>query len=170
MVLRPATLADVPALARLGRDSFTAAFGHLYDPADLAAFLDTAHDETKVAREIAGADQLHCLADEDELLAGFAKLDLASPYAGYSEARRPIALSQLYTAPDSTGRGIGAALMDWVLAEARTRNADAIQLSVWSENFGAQRFYQRYGFAKIADIDFWVGTHRDDEFLYEKHL
>jgi len=41
---------------------------------------------------------------------------------------------------------------------------------VWSENPGAQRFYQRHGFAKIADIDFGVGSHRDDEVLYEKRL
>ena len=38
------------------------------------------------------------------------------------------------------------------------------------ENFGGQRFYQRYGFSKIADIGFWVGDQRDDEFLYEKRL
>ena len=28
----------------------------------------------------------------------------------------------------------------------------------------------RYGFEKIADIDFWVGQQRDDEFLYAKML
>ena len=76
----------------------------------------------------------------------------------------------LYTQPDLTGQGIGAALMDWAIGEAVARGHDAIQLSVWSENAGAQRFYQRYGFAKIADIDFWVGQHRDDEFLFEKRL
>ena len=43
-------------------------------------------------------------------------------------------------------------------------------LSVYSENFGAQRFYQRYGFAKIADITFKVGDHYDPEYLYELKL
>jgi ribosomal protein S18 acetylase RimI-like enzyme len=60
--------------------------------------------------------------------------------------------------------------MDWALGEAHRRGCDAIQLSVWSGNDGAQRFYERYGFRKIADIDFWVGRHRDDEFLYELRL
>ena len=60
--------------------------------------------------------------------------------------------------------------MDWALAEARRWGADAMQLNVFSENFGAQRFYARYGFAKIADISFWVGNHRDDEFLYQLQL
>ena len=55
-------------------------------------------------------------------------------------------------------------------AQAREGGADAIQLSVYSENFGAQRFYQRYGFEKVADIGYWVGEQRDDEFLYEVGL
>ena len=70
----------------------------------------------------------------------------------------------------ASGGGIGAALMDWALAEARTFGADEIQLSVWSGNEGAQRFYQRYGFEKVADIDFWVGQQRDDEFLFARML
>ena len=65
-----------------------------------------------------------------------------------------------------TGRGLGAALMDWAIAEARGLGADAIQLSVWTGNDGAQRFYARYGFVKVADIDFWVGEQRDEEFLF----
>jgi ribosomal protein S18 acetylase RimI-like enzyme len=79
-------------------------------------------------------------------------------------------ISQLYCAADMTGKGLGAALIKWAIAEARAWNADAVQLSVFSENFAAQRFYARYGFAKVADIDFWVGNHRDAEFLYELAL
>jgi ribosomal protein S18 acetylase RimI-like enzyme len=83
---------------------------------------------------------------------------------------RPVFLSQLYCAGHATGRGLGARLMDWVLTEASAWGADAVQLSVYSENFGAQRFYQRYGFEHVADIYFWVGNKRDDEFLYEFRL
>ena len=55
--------------------------------------------------------------------------------------------------------------MDWALTEARARGADEIQLSVFSGNEGAQRFYARYGFVKVADVTFRVGSHIDDEFL-----
>ena len=170
MILRPATPEDAPALATLGRKSFCAAFEHLYKPEDLAAFLEQAYAENAVAAEIADDCHIHRLADDGERLLGYVKLRDPSGYAGYSDAANPIALGQLYTQPDCTGQGIGAALMDWAIAEARERGHDAVQLSVWSENFGAQRFYQRYGFAKIADIDFWVGNHRDDDFLYELRL
>jgi|TARA_R100000049_G_C1949946_1_gene97040 ribosomal protein S18 acetylase RimI-like enzyme len=170
MILRPATPDDTPALATLGRESFCAAFAHLYRPEDIAAFLEQAYSQSAVAQEVADDFHIHRLADDGERLLGYVKLRAPSGYAGYSDAANPIALGQLYTQPDLTGQGIGAALMDWAMAEARTRGHDAVQLSVWSENTRAQKFYQRYGFAKIADIDFWVGNHRDDEFLYELRL
>ncbi len=56
------------------------------------------------------------------------------------------------------------------MGQARDHGADEIQLSVWSENYGGHRFYARYGFEKIADIDFWVTNHRDEEFLFALQL
>lgn len=169
--LRPARPDDAAAVARLGHDSFVAAFGHLYRAEDLNAFLASAYTTDKVAGEIANPAYLHCLAvDEAGALGGFLKMSAPSCFAEHSDAARPIALHQLYCDPARTGEGIGAMLMDWAIAAAKARQHDAVQLSVWAENFGAQRFYQRYGFGKIADIDFWVGNHRDDELLYEVRI
>lgn len=172
MILRDALPDDAAALAQLGRTSFCAAFEHLYDPADLSAFLGQVYSEEAVAQEIADPAIFHQLAADESTgkLTGYIKLKHPGGYPGHSDAANPLTLGQLYTAPGRSGEGIGAALMDWALAQARALGADAVQLSVWSENYGAQRFYQRYGFAKIADIDFYVGTHRDDEFLYELRL
>jgi GNAT superfamily N-acetyltransferase len=172
MILRPATSDDVPALARLGRESFIAAFGHLYSEANLTAFLEMVFSDEAVREEVEGEECIHQLADDGSRLLGYVKLRYPSWHAGDSptDVSDPIALGQLYTQPDATGQGIGAALIEWAIAEARTRGHDAIQLSVWAENCGGQRFYNRYGFAKVADIDFWVGDHRDEEFLYELRL
>ena len=170
MILRPATLVDAAPLARLGRSSFCAAFEHLYDPADLAAFLEQVYSETTVGEEIGDGAITHCLAEEGGRLTGYCKMRAPSWYAEHSDARNPIALGQLYTDPACTGMGIGAALMDWALNYARDQGHDAVQLSVWAENLRAQRFYRRYGFDKIADIDFWVGKQRDEEFLFELRL
>ena len=170
--LRTATADDIAAIAALGRTSFCAAFEHLYRPEDLASFLDQSYGTDAIAAEIADPHYSHCLAiDPDNgALAGFIKLKAPSGYAGYSDAVSPLALCQLYTDPARTGAGIGAKLMEWALGQARAGGHDAVQLSVWSENFGAQRFYRRYGFEKIADIFFWVGSHRDDEFLFELRI
>ncbi|QQN75057.1 GNAT family N-acetyltransferase [Croceicoccus sp. YJ47] len=167
---RAARMDDTDALAALGRDSFVAAFGHVYDPADLAAFLQQVYARDAVAEEIADPAMIHRLAFAGDEMVGYCKLIEGECYPGQSDAQRPITLGQIYTAPDRTGQGIGRVLAEWAIAEARSRGCDAIQLSVWSENEAAQRFYARHGFQKIADIDFWVGDHRDDEYLYERRL
>jgi diamine N-acetyltransferase len=170
--LRPATPADAPALAELARDAFVAAFGHLYRPEDLAAFLAEYRTPEKYLAHLADPPTLIEVVEEDGKLAAYCLIVRGETFEQRPEPRpeRPVFLSQLYCDPALTGRGYGAALIEWVIADARAWGADAVQLSVFSENFAAQRFYQRYGFAHVADIDFWVGNHRDHEFLYELKL
>ena len=170
LALRLARPEDAAALCVLARDAFVAAFGHLYRREDLEHFLT--HERTVEAYQehLADPDTRIALAEADGALAGYALIHWPSEFAPESDASRPLALHQLYCAPAMTGRGVGAALMDWALAEARALDRDAVQLSVWSGNLAAQRFYARYGFMHVADIGFMVGSQRDEEFLLELRL
>lgn len=168
--LRSALPADAAALAKLGRESFVAKFGDMYKPDDLDAFLDQAHTEAVVGQELADPRYRIMLAERDGALAGYCKVVLACGWPEHARGSNTVELKQLYTAPGLTGGGIGGALTDWALDEARKSGADEIQLSVWSGNDGAQRFYERYGFAKVADIHFWVGNQCDEEFLFARML
>jgi ribosomal protein S18 acetylase RimI-like enzyme len=157
---------DAPALAQLGRESFIATFAHLYRAEDLAAFLAGTHTPERVSTDLANPDVIYFVAERDGVLLGYAKLMLACAWPEHARGGRVVELKQLYTAPGATGGGIGAALMEQVLAAARERGADEIQLSVWQGNHGAQRFYRRFGFEPRAEIHFKVGEQVDDEFLY----
>ena len=171
--LRPATPADAPALAQLGTAAFTASFGHLYRREDLAAFLAQAYSEPALARELANPARLFQVAEQakteqEGTLLAWCKISLTCGFPDHARGRRVMELKQLYTAPNATGTGLGAALMDWAMGEFAARGADEVQLSVWSGNTGAQRFYARYGFAKVADVTFRVGEQLDDEFLFAR--
>jgi ribosomal protein S18 acetylase RimI-like enzyme len=172
VILRPATEADAPELAEVATRAFVAAFAHLYRPQDLSAFLSEYRTAEKYLGYMREPPILIELGEVEGKIAAYCLINRGERHDQRPEPRpeRPVFLSQLYTDPDMTGRGLGAALIEWAIAEARAWRADALQLSVFSENYGAQRFYQRYGFAKVADIDFWVGNHRDHEFLYELPL
>lgn len=171
MILRDATPQDAAALATLGRAAFCASFAHLYCDEDLNGFLEASHTPAKTMAEIADpAMRVKLAVDDDGKLLGFCKLIMACGWPEHARAASAIELKQLYTDPATTGRGIGAALMDWMLAEAAAHGVGEIQLSVWSGNQGAQRFYARYGFAKVADIVFMVGNQADEEFLFAKVL
>lgn len=170
LILRPATPADVPALSQLGIDSFIAKFGHMYRPEDLANFLEEVHSPAAIADELEKTDRVYRLAERQGKLLAYCKVGLTCGFPEYARGTKVVELKQLYTAPDATGGGIGKALMDWAMGVAEERGADEMQISVWSGNEGAQRFYARYGFTKVADITFRVGEQLDEEFLFAKML
>lgn len=166
MELRSATAADVDALAAFSRQSFTRAFGHLYAAEDLAAFLDEYRAPERFTAMITDPAKVITIGGDDRQLAGYSTLELGSRFEARPDPQphAPCILGQLYCEPRL---GIGTALLERAISQARAHGCDVMQLSVYAENFGAQRFYERHGFAHVADIDFWVGNHRDDEFLYE---
>jgi ribosomal protein S18 acetylase RimI-like enzyme len=171
MILRDANPADVPALSRLASEAFVAKFGHLYSTENLDAFLTESLSEAAILAELADPTRLYQLsADESGALLGFAKIGLTCGFPDHARGMRVMELKQLYTAPDATGQGIGAALMDWAMDQFAARGADEVQISVYAENHGAHRFYARYGFEKVADITFQVGDHIDPEFLFARML
>ena len=56
-------------------------------------------------------------------------------------------------------------LIEWVIAAARSRGANALFLSVFIDNQGARRFYTRYGFEPVGEYKFMVGTHADEDIV-----
>ena len=170
LILRGATAADIPALARLAIDSFVGKFGDMYTPEDLAAFLAESYSHSTIAAELVNPDRLYQLAERGGILVAFCKLGLSCSFPDHARGSNVLELKQLYALPAATGSGIGAALMDWAMDEFSARGADEVQISVFSGNEGAQRFYQRYGFEKVADVTFKVGQQIDAEFLFAKLL
>ena len=60
----------------------------------------------------------------------------------------PVALlDELYVEPDRRGSGIGSSMIDLVVAEARRRGVDSIEINVDEGDVDAQRFYHRHGFS-----------------------
>lgn len=170
MTLRLATPADAAAIADLGRRAFVVKFGHLYSAENLARFLDDAHAEAKVRKELADPGMKVAVIEVKGALASFCKIVRTSGLPRHTPAQAPMELKQLYTDPDLIGRGAGARLMDWALLQARDWGADEMQLSVYADNPQAQAFYRRFGLEKVADIEFWVGDHCDPEFMFARAI
>lgn len=163
---RTPELSDARALAALGRQSFVDAFAHLYSNENLNRFLDETYSVQAVETDLASPRRLFRIAEEDGVLFGYCKLGLDYGFDFDIGARKAMELKQLYLLGQRTGSGVGSSLTHWAIAEAKQRSYDDIILSVYSENFGAQRFYKRHGFTHIADTYFMVGDHRDEEFLF----
>jgi GNAT superfamily N-acetyltransferase len=167
LAIRRATAADAGALSRIGAETFTLTFGHLYPPEDLAAFLEDSHSTASYARLLADGRYGLWLLEDDGQPTGFAvagPCGLPHPEVAPEDGE----LKRLYLLPHIQNGGWGGRLfataIDWLQREGPRR----LWISVWSENFGAQRFYARHGFAKIAEYEFPVGRQRDIEYMYRR--
>lgn len=164
---RAGTPADAAAVDGVFRASFCNTFAHLYRPRDLAAFLeqftlDAWHSE------LGDPDYAFELAEDGGSIVGYAKLGpLKLPIETADSA---ILLSQLYVAPDHVGGGVGSALMDRALAEARRRGNGALYLTVFIDNARARRFYEGYGFEAVGRYSFMVGRQADEDVIMRKSL
>ncbi|MCX8476528.1 MAG: GNAT family N-acetyltransferase [Sphingomonas sp.] len=167
MHYRDATAADLPAVDALFRESFTATFGHLYAPADLAAFLGKFTPASWEEEFATPGLALRVVEDEGGLL-GYCKI---GPVTLPVEPVAPtIELRQFYLRERGKGSGAAQALMDWAADTARARGAAHMVLSVFVDNHRARRFYERRGFREIGRYEFRVGNHVDDDRLLSLDL
>jgi [ribosomal protein S18]-alanine N-acetyltransferase len=69
-------------------------------------------------------------------------------------------LGFLYVAPERWGRGIGGAVLDAVLAEAKRRHQPRIHLLTHTDNVRSERLYRSRGFSPtgrtVDDQEQWV--------------
>jgi ribosomal protein S18 acetylase RimI-like enzyme len=167
MLVRRAMPSDAAVLATLGASTFTDAFGHLYSAEDLQAFLDESHAVSAYEALLCSPAYALWLAEDQGQAVGYA---LAGPCGLPHEDAKPEhgELKRLYVAGGAQGGGVGARLFDEALAWLERDGPRPLWISVWSENYGAQRFYARYGFEKAGEYEFIVGQQRDREFIYRR--
>jgi ribosomal protein S18 acetylase RimI-like enzyme len=166
--VRRAVSADVVPLAKLAAVTFTETFGHLYEPKDLQAFLSSARSEERYARMLADAHVgLWLAAVEQEEPIGYA---VVGPCKLPVENLEPTAgeVQELYVRSDYHGHQLGTRLLTTALEWLAAERFAPLYVGVWSENLGAQRLYQRFGFEKVGEYGFPVGDHIDHEFILKR--
>lgn len=167
LVIRRAGPDDAAALAEVGAATFIESFGHLYVPADLQAFLEESHSVDAYAQALANPEYALWIAERDGVAIGYAQ---AGPCGLPHADARPVdgELKRLYLLKGEQNAGIGQALFDQAMAWLQRTGPRTLWISVWSENFGAQRFYRRHGFEFAGEYAFIVGAQRDREFMYRR--
>jgi ribosomal protein S18 acetylase RimI-like enzyme len=71
-------------------------------------------------------------------------------------------VSRLEVLPEAQGRGVGSAVMEWLIGKGRT-----IRLRVFTNNVRARRFYERHGFIvdHESDDEHHLSMHRRSDVI-----
>jgi GNAT superfamily N-acetyltransferase len=97
------------------------------------------------------------IAEVDGSAAGYAKIHPGEASEGV-EGQKPIELVRLYVAQAWLGRGVGPALMQRCIDEAREKGFLTMWLGVWEHNYRAQAFYRKWNFSEVGEHIFQLGS------------
>ena len=148
---------DAGVLAALGAKLFEEAFGPMNEPENVRLFLAKTYAPDLQLAELRDANRAAWVAEADGEAVGYAIARLGSQSPSVS-ARQPAELQRIYSARAWHGRGVGAALMDACVAQARAWGCDVLWLGVWEENPRGIAFYEKAGFRRVGEHRFLVGT------------
>ncbi|KAI8610817.1 acyl-CoA N-acyltransferase [Chytriomyces sp. MP71] len=169
-----ATDRHAAALAQLAEATFVDTFGPLYKPENLAAHVKIAYSNERMLQEIANEQVvLLCRETDPDATAplGFFQIrehrnDLLKTLT--EEYVDPCwEVHRLYLVKEAQGMKLGARLILHMLSMLKQAGAKSAWLSVYSENFRAQRFYEKFGFGHSGHtMEYVVGDQIDIEFCY----
>lgn len=139
VALRRAVVGDVPAIVRLlAADQLGTTREGLVADEDLSPYLK--------AFGLIDADTSHLLlvAADGAQIVGTMQLSFLPGLARRGALRAQI--EAVRVGADYRSRGLGAALFDWAIQEARRRDCALVQLTTDKSRTNAHRFYEQLGF------------------------
>jgi len=174
LLVRPASAADVPALASVAAETFGLACPPSMSRERVEAFIADVLSTERFAEYLADPARHVLLAEEDGTAVGYAMLVAGEPADDDVRAairRRPtVELSKIYVLPSSHGGGTASRLMAESIGWARSTGAAGVWLGVNQQNERAQRFYAKNGFERVGTKRFLVGGQYEDDFVLEQPL
>lgn len=166
----PANVSHVPLLTSISLQSFCEAFEKDNNPDDFKTYVDEAFSEAQITKDLQEPGSIFYIAYYNGEAAGYARMRNSTEVNDQFPGKKLIELHRLYALGKFIGRGIGKALMNHCLNEAKQKGFDIIWLGVWEHNDHAQGFYKSFGFEKFSSHVFVVGTDPQTDFLLKKNL
>jgi ribosomal protein S18 acetylase RimI-like enzyme len=151
MEIHPFDIKDIDEVAKLYLKSYK----------NLEEYSYTHEEDVKVyinwllRRDVAG---LFVVKDGDKIV-GFMAID----GNWYSKKYNKVvgAIHEIFVDPDYFDKGIGSMLMEKAIEYFKQRNLDLIELWVGDKNEKAMKFYEKFGFRKDGQYNFWVRMVKD---------
>jgi ribosomal protein S18 acetylase RimI-like enzyme len=168
--LRRAAPEDAAAVAMVAAASFLDAFYDDLEGADMVAYSATANAPEKFARWIADPSSIVTLAEFAATRSPIGYSVLIPPDLPIATGKSDIELKRIYTLSRFQGSGLGNALMDTALNDARAMGRSRLLLGVYGKNLRARAFYERHCFTPIGERSFPVGAAVHQDVVYARRL
>jgi len=158
-IIRKATPNDHYLLQQIGRQTFFETFAADNSEKDMQKYLEESFATEKVQAELADPNTEFYLAQQDDQIIGYLKLNLGAAQTELQNTKA-LEIERIYVLKDFHGKNVGQLLYDQAIAVAKQVQSPYIWLGVWEQNPRAIRFYEKNGFVAFGTHIFHLG---DDE-------
>lgn len=167
VIISQASLNDLEAIQRIGRETFYETFAESNTEADMKAYLDEHFNHAKLTTELNTVDSHFFMAWEGEHPVGYMKLNTGK---AQTEIRNDVSLEieRIYVKSAYHGKKVGQMLYDKALEIALSMKKEYIWLGVWEENAKAIRFYEKNGFIAFDQHLFRMGEDEQTDIMMKK--
>lgn len=157
-IIQRAGPGDADALAAVSQATYLETFAEIVGAGELLAYLASAHSCAHYAGWLARGDMALWLARHAGTGAplGYAVLSPVE-IEGFTARATDLELRRIYVLATHHGGGLGHALLDGVIAEARRRGGVRLVLGMHEDTRRSAGFYARKGFVEIGQRTFMVG-------------
>jgi GNAT superfamily N-acetyltransferase len=168
--IRFADLEDINTIGFLAQQIWPKAYQEILSPAQLRYMLNLFYSPVSLKRQMVEDKHTFLIAEEDEDPMGFASWSaIPGPGVGGSDAvgTGVFKLHKLYVLPGRQGKGLGKAILEFILEGIRPQGATALRLNVNRHN-KARQFYEKMGFSVIGEEDVDIGNgHFMNDYIME---
>lgn len=152
--IRKADAADIAVIKSLAHAVWPQTYRHILTPGQIAYMLELLYSTNALTQQM--KQHTFLLAETNGMPVGFASYS-TQPDAGFYK------LHKLYVNTRLQGKGVGSALIQYIVEALKALHAKALDLNVNRQN-KARLFYERLGFniIKQEDIDIGQGYYMND--------
>jgi ribosomal protein S18 acetylase RimI-like enzyme len=160
---------DLTGLRSFARRAFCDTFAAMNTPENIKKYINAVFGMSRMKQELADKDTSFYLLFADSVLAGYIKLNESG---AQTDIRDPLSLEieRIYVSKQQKRRGLGSALMDRAVSEARLRGKAYLWLGVWEKNEAAIRFYMKHGFNAVGTHGFLLGDDAQTDVILRRDI
>jgi len=161
--LRFADVHDINTIGFLAQQIWPATYKNIFSTDQIIYMMDLFYSPSSLKKQLKDDKHTFVLIEDGEGSMGFASYSEINPNGIYK-------LHKIYVLPALQGKGIGKAMIDFIVESIKPNGAKALRLNV-NRNTKARSFYERLGFSVIQEEDVDIGnSYFMNDFVMEKKL
>lgn len=140
MVIRPATVEDVPAIREIARTTWHATYDDIVGDAAVDEQVEEWYAPETVTEGVTREEWPYLVAEDGGTVLGYAT---GGPT---TEGPADAVVAAIYVRPEQWGEGHGSVLLERLHERLRDLGCEDVRLAVLADNYVGRSFYERHGY------------------------